>query len=363
MINGIQHIGIGVKDRDKSYDFYKNAMDFSVPLSKNTGNCTGMIPVIKHDEQRNVVIALNPYGGGLIEIFQYITKEPVPPKDYDFSSNGYLFFGLKVRNIRASMEIIKNHGGIIINNSKNSSLKDSTTKESAPNEFTPDDFTPMKSFGWKTAIFRDIDGIYGILLEYPESNIGYGKGKPRIGGVEYVAVGVSNLENSIDFYTKIMGYTKIVYKADGNFPEWDVLFGKGRKMKRALLMRDRKPEGIFRHFLRGGMIELIEVEGNNGKHMFDGRKWGDIGLMELCFDVTDIDKTLKEVTDKGAEMIVPPYRQDMGMNTYATFAYIKDPDGSMLEFADVHRLPVPYFFIRTLVNPPVIHFAKNIGLL
>ena len=353
MINGIQHIGIGVRDRDKSYDFYKNAMDFSVPLSKNTGNCTGMLPVIEHDEERNVVIALNPYGGGLIEIFQYITKKPIAPKEYDFSANGYLFYGLKVRNIKASMEIVEKYGGEIISESNNTNS----------DRFIPKDFTTMKNNGWKTAIFRDIDGIYGILLEYPESNIGYGNGRPRIGGIEYIAIGVSNLENSIDFYKNILGYTKIVYRAEGNFPEWDVLFGKGRKMKRALLMRERKPEGIFKHFLRGGMIELIEVEGNSGKHMYDGRKWGDIGFMELCFDVTDIDKTLKEVTDKGAEIIVPPYRQDMGMNTYATFAYVKDPDGSMLEFADVHRLPVPYFFIRTLVNPPVIHFAKKLGII
>ncbi len=344
MINGFQHIGIGVRDRDKSYAFYKDVLDFSVPLSKHRGSCSGMLPVIGNDEERDVTIALNPYGGGLVEIFQYISKKPEEPEKIDFSSNGYLFFGLKVRNINKATNLIRDYRGAEIVGE-------------------PADFTPMKSRGWKTSVFRDIDGIYGILLEYPESNMGYGKGKARIGGVEYVAIGVSNLKQSMEFYINILGYDKIIYEAEGSFPEWECMFGKGRKLKRVLLKRSRKPEGIFKHFLRGGMIELIEVEGNDGKHMYEGRKWGDIGFMELCFDVTDIDKTLEEVTKKGAEIIVPPYRQDMGMNTYATFSYIKDPDGSMLEFADIHRLPVPYFLIRTLVNPPLIHFAKKLGII
>jgi hypothetical protein len=58
MINGIQHIGIGVSDRDRSYEFYRNALNFTVPISKNTGNCMGVVPFIEKDEIRNVVILL-----------------------------------------------------------------------------------------------------------------------------------------------------------------------------------------------------------------------------------------------------------------------------------------------------------------
>lgn len=344
MINGIQHIGIGVRNRDNSFDFYNNVLGFSVPISKHTGNCRGVVPIIKEDQQRNVVIALNPYGGGLVEIFQYITRKPVPPPpEVDFSYNGFLFYGLKVRNIEGAFNKIKEQGGEAL---------------------TPrNTFSPMESFGWNTGVFKDPDGIYGILLEYPGSNVGYGRGKTRIGGVEYIAIGVSDIKTSIDFYKNILGYDRIIYQWEGTCPEWEVLFGKNRMLKRALMARSSKPSGTFRHFLRGGMIELIEVEGNTGKHNFEGRTWGDIGLMELCFDVTDIEKTLKDITRRGAEIIVPPYKQDMGMNTFATFSYIKDPDGSLLEFADIESLPVPYFFIRLLVRPSIIGIAKRFGLL
>lgn len=344
MINGIQHIGIGVKSRDESFYFYNNALGFSVPLSRHTGNCYGMIPVIEKDETRNVTISMNPYGGGLVEIFQYTSKIPLPvPDEIDFSYSGFLFYGLKVRNIARSLKIIENFGGKIITHSTS--------------------FTPMKNYSWKTGLFRDPDGIHGMMLEYPDSNTGYGNGSPRIGGIEYVSIGVSNLDRSIDFYSNILGYNDIVYQCEGSYPEWECIFGKGRKLKRALLKRGAKPQGIFRHFLKGGMIELIEVESNRGKHNFVGRKWGDIGFMELCFDVSDISSTLDMVTKKGAQIIVPPYIQDMGMNTKATFAYIKDPDGSMLEFADIESLPAPYFLIRMFVNPSIIGMAKKLSLL
>jgi catechol 2,3-dioxygenase-like lactoylglutathione lyase family enzyme len=344
MINGIQHIGIGVTDRDKAFLFYNNALGFSVPMSRHSGNCKGVLPLIKKDEERKVVIALNSHGGGLVEIFQYTSKKPVPrPKEVDFSYNGCLFFGLKVKNVGKSLGIIERHGG------------ERVTEPSA--------FTPKAEAGWRTAMFLDTEGIQAMLLEYPESGMGHGNGGSRIGGVEYVGIGVSDIEDSVEFYTRVLEYDKIVYRTEGTYPEWDPLFGKGRFMKRALLRRSGNPEGIFRHFLHGGMIELIQVEGNTGKHNFDGRKWGDIGFMEVAFDVTDIDETLEEVARKGVSLAAPPYVQDMGMNTKATFAYIRDPDGSLLEFADISRLPVPYFIIRLLVSPFVVGMAKKLKLL
>ena len=344
MINGIQHIGIGVTDRDKAFLFYNNALGFSVPMSRHSGNCKGVLPLIKKDEERKVVIALNSHGGGLVEIFQYTSKKPVPrPKEVDFSYNGCLFFGLKVKNVGKSLGIIERHGGKRV------------TEPSA--------FTPKAEAGWRTAMFLDTEGIQAMLLEYPESGMGHGNGGSRIGGVEYVGIGVSDIEDSVEFYTRVLEYDKIVYRTEGTYPEWDPLFGKGRFMKRALLRRSGNPEGIFRHFLHGGMIELIQVEGNTGKHNFDGRKWGDIGFMEVAFDVTDIDETLEEVARKGVSLAAPPYVQDMGMNTKATFAYIRDPDGSLLEFADISRLPVPYFIIRLLVNPFAVGIAKKLNLL
>jgi len=344
MINSIQHIGIGVEDRESSFEFYGKGMGFSVPISNHTGNCSGVLPIIEKDETRKVIIALNPYGGGLLEIFQYTSKKPKPPpKEIDLTYNGYLFYGLAVKNINKALEKVKQHNGIVI--------------------CSHDYFTPLQNHNWKTAVFKDRDGIIVTMLEYPGSRVGHGSGRSKIGGVEYVAIGVSNLKQSLEFYTRILGYDEVVYVYEGTAPEWENLFGKGRKIKRALLRRSAKPHGMFRYFLHGGMIELMEVEGNIGKHNFEGRKWGDIGFMELCFDVNNIDDVLEKVTRKGAEIAVPPYKQDLGLNTMATFSYIKDPDGSLIEFADVQSLPVPYFFIRTMVNPFTVNIARKLKIL
>jgi catechol 2,3-dioxygenase-like lactoylglutathione lyase family enzyme len=344
MINGIQHIGLGVTDRDRAFRFYKDVLGFAVTMSKHSGNCNGVLPLIEKDETRDVVIALNPYGGGLVELFQYTSKTPKPiPRKVDFTYNGYLFFGLKVKNVGKALEFIERNGGVRVSG--------------------PADFTPMRDAGWKTAMFKDPEGIYGVLIEYPGNNVGYGRGKSRIGGVEYVAIGVSDIDKSVDFYSRVLGYDRILYRTEGKAPEWEPAFKNGSTMKRALLQKSRKVRGTFRHFLRGGMIELIEVEGNCGKNNFDGRKWGDIGLMEITFDVTDIEESLKTVTSLGYSIAANCYDQDMGMNTHATFAYFRDPDGSLLEFADIKSLPVPYFVIRLFVNPFVVGIARKLKII
>jgi catechol 2,3-dioxygenase-like lactoylglutathione lyase family enzyme len=343
MINGIQHVGIGVRDRERSFHFYNNALGFSVPMSKSTDNCSGMLPLLGKDEIRNVIIALNPRGGALVEIFQYVSREPASiPEEVDFTYNGYLFYGLKVRNLQGALDIVTRHGGQAVAG--------------------PSPFSPLDDRGWKTAVFRDPDGIFGVMLEYPGSTVGTGGGRPRIGGIEYVAVGVSDLDRSVDFYRSILGYDHMLYRHQGKAPEWQEMFG-GRNMKRALLRRSSPPQGLFKHFLRGGMIELIQVEGNTGRHNFEGRKWGDIGFMELCFDVDDIGRTMQHINARGVPTAVPTHSQSMGLNTYASFGYIRDPDRSLLEFADIKSLPVPYIFIRLLVNPFVIGLARRLRIL
>ena len=94
-----------------------------------------------------------------------------------------------------------------------------------------------------------------------------------------------------------------------------------------------------------------------------GRDTSDIGFMELSFDVSDIESTLDDMIKKGAKLIVPIFEQDMGMNTSAKFAYIKDPDGSKLELVELLGLPVPYFLIRLFVNPSIIWMAKKMKIL
>jgi catechol 2,3-dioxygenase-like lactoylglutathione lyase family enzyme len=344
MINAIQHIGLGVTNRDKAFAFYRDALGFSVKIAENSGGCPGVGPIINNDETRDVVIAMNPYGGGLVELFQYTSRAPKPiPKKVDFSYNGYLFYGLKVGNADKALELIERHGGERVGD--------------------PSDFTPMRDLRWRTAMFKDPEGIHGILLEYPGNNVGNGTHKPRIGGVEYVAIGVSNIDASVDFYSRVLGYDDVVYRIEGRAPEWEGAFGKGSGMRRALLKKSKKAGGPFRHFLKGGMIELIEVDGNCGKNNYEGRTWGDIGLMELTFDVNDIEACYENARGAGATLAAPPYKDDIGMNTHATFAYIWDPDGSLLEFAEISSLPVPYFVIRLAVNPFVVGTAKRLGLM
>ena len=88
MIHGMQHIGIGVLNREDSYNFYNNALLLSVPISKTEGPCDGVIPIIKKNETRKVIISMSPWGGAAVEVFQYTSKTPAPlPPKVDFTYN------------------------------------------------------------------------------------------------------------------------------------------------------------------------------------------------------------------------------------------------------------------------------------
>lgn len=93
------------------------------------------------------------------------------------------------------------------------------------------------------------------------------------------------------------------------------------------------------------MMELICSTGNPGKKAFEGRFWGDPGFIHLCFDMHGMDELKEYCKDKGFPFTVDSKQShdghsfDMG-EAAGHFAYIEDPDGTLIEFVETHKVPI-----------------------
>lgn len=117
----------------------------------------------------------------------------------------------------------------------------------------------------------------------------------------YVGIRVTNLEKSIDFYTKLLGMK---------------VLGRGKiEQTRGETVALASEEGGF-------VLELNYYEENspyNTKYIVGE------GLDHLAFKVDDLDKALKEAQSAG-------YRTVLEMNADGgRWAYIEDPDGIWIE--------------------------------
>jgi len=107
--------------------------------------------------------------------------------------------------------------------------------------------------------------------------------------IKYNTIIVENLEESVKFYTEVMGF-KI--ESEHPLPQATIIILKG--------------EGDT-------MIELIKNEIN------------DVGFYSIGMDVEDIESTVKELKSKGVEFILEPIEITVGF-----MAKFKDPNGTTI---------------------------------
>ncbi|HVP26897.1 MAG TPA: VOC family protein [Candidatus Bathyarchaeia archaeon] len=118
---------------------------------------------------------------------------------------------------------------------------------------------------------------------------------------KYVGIRVTNLEKSIDFYTKLLGMK---------------IAGRGK-------IEQTKGENVGLQTEEGGfMLELNYYEKTSP---FNTKYTAGEGLDHLAFKVDNLDKALEEARKAG-------YRVLLEMKTKeGRWAYIEDPDGLWIE--------------------------------
>src|SRR5690625_5074569 len=76
------------------------------------------------------------------------------------------------------------------------------------------------------------------------------------------------------------------------------------------------------------------------KKIFENRYWGDLGFIHICFDIIGMDEMRERCADFGSPFTVDSSDQfDMG-EAAGHFSYTEDPDGTLIEFVETHKIPV-----------------------
>lgn len=336
MINAYQHAGIGVHDIKTTYDFYRNKLGFKVKANDDTCYRSEMESVIGAVVEMRIIMAANAMGGGVIELCEHTSTKPLeaePPVRW--GDLGFFELGIKAYGLDSFFLNLKNQGV--------SFLTPVRTMELTNGEVL------------RYAYLKDPDGLLVQLVEEERD------AKPRAGGIRHIGLGVKDMEAMRRFYSDVLGYTEVDHEFKGRLPELDEVTG-GEEMEMVMLRRPGRAEGSI-PMLDSGRLTLVRTTSYKGRPIFADRRWGDIGMVELAFDVYDLAGTLNGLIGKGARPYMPPTVMDMGTGSVGSVCYVLDPEGNCIELVETEKA----FWLKpaTLnkVLTPLLKTATRLNLL
>ncbi|UCF56028.1 MAG: VOC family protein [Deltaproteobacteria bacterium] len=147
--------------------------------------------------------------------------------------------------------------------------------------------------------------------------------KERFGGARWLGIGVTDLERSIPFYEKYVGFVSVVVSPHEVFSGLvDEISGSKAAEVRSCLLAN--PKG-------GGMVELYELLKPRGRSIPFNTHWGDFGYLEVAVMCDDIHEMARYCEEEGVEFLHRPCFAFEAEDAELWFLYIKDPDGIPVE--------------------------------
>ncbi len=318
IICGIQQMGIGVPNVQEIWKWYRKFLGVDIRVFEEAADAPLMIDYTGGKVQsRTATLALSMEGGGGFEIWQY-TSRSTEKAEFDIQLGDYGLYScrIKSRNVSQSYAYFQVNGANL--------LSDIVKNPAGNNHFFVED--PNGN------IFDIVEGTdFFSDTKHPS----------KCGGVAGALIGVSDIEKSLKLYQDILGYSTIEYDEVGNFEDLQGLPKGNMKVRRILLSHPELRNGPFAKLLGPTQIELIQaIERPDCRKILENRFWGDWGFIHLCFDIQGMDILKKECENQGFPFTVDSSNSfDMG-EAAGRFSYIEDPDGTLIEFVETHKVPV-----------------------
>ncbi len=319
IISGIQQLGIGVKNVHEAWAWYKKYFGIDIRIVEESAPAEFMLPYTGgKPRNRHAALAISLTGGGGFEIWNHKDFEPRPPG-----------FQVRIGDLGIYAGKIK--------------CKDPDITYAWLKQNNQDLMGKVEVVEGRKQLF--LKDPYGDIFQLVPGKSWFRDENKMTGGAYGVIIGCSDIEKSKDYYKSILGYDVVVYEKEGIFSDLKVLPGGESPLRRALLTHGEPRKGPFSPVLGESEIELVQVLDRRPRKIFENRFWGELGFIHLCFDIHGLD-VLREVcrhngypftVDTGE--IFKNGSFDMG-DAAGLFAYNEDPDGTLIEFVETHKLPI-----------------------
>ena len=313
LISGIQQVGVGVQNVPEAWAWYRRILGFDVPVFDEKAEAPLMTPYTGGKVQsRHALLAINMAGGGGLEIWSFTSRVSQPANfKLEIGDLGINAIRFKAPDVRKAHEWVR----------------------SKSNEAVGPLVTLPEGEGfWGTDPYGNIFQITADTTWFQNT------GKP-VGGVAGVVIGVSDIGKSLPFYKLLLDPMEVVYDKTGVFDDLPTSI-PGQRFRRILLRKNFTPEGAFSRLLGNIQIELVQALDRTPKKLFENRFWGDCGFIHLCFDTLDMVTLKNKIQSNGYPFTIDS-EKSFGMESAAgRFAYVEDPDGTLIELVETHKLPI-----------------------
>jgi glyoxylase I family protein len=146
----------------------------------------------------------------------------------------------------------------------------------------------------------------------------------RILSADHTGITVSNLERSLAFWRDVLGF-EFSHRANQKGEMAEQITGvKGAELKLAVV----KAPG-------GHKIELLEYLAPANRNKDASLRPCDVGHVHVALTVEDLEPLLKKIAESGWKAAGKPQALTAGPNTGKRVIYVRDPDGTTIEFMEL----------------------------
>ena len=315
VICGLQQVGIGVKDANESWKWYRAHFGIDIPVVADEGVAERMLPYTGGKPQpRFAILAVSLQGGGGLEIWEPRGRElNYPAQQPRLGDLGIFIAKIKSRDVKATFEEFSRKGLRLLGE--------------------PTTFAGIRHFYMQDPWDNILEIVEDPYVMVPSKQF-------TTGGSFGAVLGVSEMDRSVAFYGKLLGYDKVLADETGVFKDMECLPGGSRKVRRVLLAHSKPFEGPLSELMGPSRLELVQALEEPVVKLYENRYWGDPGYIQICFDVRNM-----ELVRADCEALGHPFVCDSGVDfdmgdANGHFTYIEDPDGTLIEFVETFRIPV-----------------------